>query len=148
MGNLFLFKKYFFFFFFLLLFLIYNNIWLKTIDFGENVAVDRSQKLFFKNTEYIFNLTKKLVANFFKCTTNINANMEIIRKIYTHKKSLLHIFELIHTSFGIAFTNFTQGLVFISPLLNIFFVNTIHSSFTRIISSNGQLILERFELIL
>jgi len=57
MENLFLFKKYFFFFF-LLLFLIYNNIWLKTIDFGENVAVDRSQKLFFKNTEYIFNLTK------------------------------------------------------------------------------------------
>jgi len=67
-GKSFLFKKYFFFFFFLLLFLIYNNIWLKTIDFGENVAVDRSQKLFFKNTEYIFNLTKNWLQIFLNAT--------------------------------------------------------------------------------
>jgi len=65
---------------------------LKTIDFGENVAVDRSQKLFFKNTGFIYlQFDEKLVANFKKCN-NINANMEIIRKIYTHKR-VFYIFS-------------------------------------------------------
>ena len=56
--------------------------------------------------------------------------------------SFLHIFKLIDSTFGIAFSHFTQGLILVSTLFNIFLVDSVHGSFSRLNCSVRELILK------
>jgi len=54
----------------------------------------------------------------------------------------LHIFKLIYTTLGIAFTDFTQGLVLVTTLAYILPVNLVHCCLLCFITRLGQVLLQ------
>ena len=61
---------------------------------------------------------------------------------------VLHVFKLIDTPFGVAFTDFPQRLVLVTTLPDIFLVDPIHCRLSSLISGVRQILLQRLQLVL
>lgn len=57
-------------------------------------------------------------------------------------ETVLHVFELIDTSFGVALADLPQRLVLVTALLDILFMQFIHGRFFRLILGAGQIFLQ------
>lgn len=58
---------------------------------------------------------------------------------------VLHVFELIHATFGVALTDFAEGLVLVPALADVLPVDLVHGGLLGLIARLGQIFLQGLE---